>query len=71
MKDGFTETTNAVAREVPCDAGTVRAYADMGLVPHMRLANGIRLFRPSAAALVREIREKRVDHRRRQTAVEA
>jgi hypothetical protein len=68
----FTETTNTVARAVdpPCDPGTVRDYADLGLLECLRLANGVRLFKPSAAAKVREIRAQRLarrggDHRRK------
>lgn len=73
--EGFTETTNTVARMVnpPCDAGTVRQYADLGLLECQRLANGVRLFKPSAAARVREIRAERLarrggDTRRKATA---
>ena len=61
----FTETTSGVARRVdpPCDPGTVREYADLGLVACHRLANGVRLFKPSAAADVVRIRAERLARR--------
>lgn len=61
----FTETTNTVARAVdpPCDPGTVRDYADWGLIECRRLANGVRLFKPSAVSEVREIRAERLGRR--------
>jgi DNA-binding transcriptional MerR regulator len=63
--DQFTETTNTVARAVdpPCDPGTVRDYANLGLIEYRRLANGVRLFKPSAVKKVREIRAKRLARR--------
>ncbi len=62
----FTETSNAIARAVPtqpCDPSTVRFYADQGLIECRRLANGIRLFKPSAALRVEEIRTERLARR--------
>lgn len=56
----FSETTNAIARRVPCDAGTVRLYADKNLIECLRLQSGVRLFKVSAAAEVRAIREARM-----------
>jgi hypothetical protein len=63
--DQFTETTNTVARAVdpPCDPGTVRDYADQGLIECLRLANGVRLFKPSASERVRQIRAERLARR--------
>jgi len=63
MREAYTETTNAIAAAVPCDAGTVRTYCDLGLLDYQRLANGIRLMKPSAAGLVREIRSERLARR--------
>jgi DNA-binding transcriptional MerR regulator len=61
----FTLTTGAVAREVdpPCDTGTVREYANAGLIECFRLSNGVRLFKPSAAAEVMRIRAERLARR--------
>lgn len=61
--EGYSETTNAIAGAVPCDAGTVRDYCDWGLVEYMRLANGVRLLKPSAVRRVREIRAQRLARR--------
>jgi hypothetical protein len=63
--EAFTETTNSLARAVepPCDAGLVRQYADMGLLECQRLANGVRLFKRSAAARVAAIRAQRLARR--------
>jgi hypothetical protein len=65
MPEQFTESTNAVARAVdpPCDPGLVRVYADMGLIECLRLANGVRLFKPSTAAQVARIRTERLARR--------
>ncbi len=49
--------------EPPCDPGTVRDYADLGLIECYRLANGVRLFKPSAAADVARIRAERLTRR--------
>jgi hypothetical protein len=62
-KESFSQTTNAIAAAVPCDAGTVRDYCDLGLLEHQRLANGVRLLKPSAAQRVREIRAQRLARR--------
>jgi hypothetical protein len=72
-KEQFTETTNAIAGAVPCDAGTVRDYCNWGLLEYQRLSNGIRLLKPSAVARVRELRTERLarrggNHRREATA---
>lgn len=62
-KETFSETTNAIAAAVPCDAGTVRDYCDWGLLEHLRLANGVRLLKPSAVARARAIRAERLARR--------
>lgn len=61
----FTETTSAVAGAVnpPCNEGTVRVYADAGLIECIRLANGVRLFTRSAAAEVARIRSEHLARR--------
>jgi hypothetical protein len=61
----FTLSTNEVARAVdpPCDPGLVRIYADLQLIECLRLGNGTRLFKPSAAAEVARIRTKRLARR--------
>ena len=61
--DAFSETTNAIAAAVPCDAGTVRAYCDFGWIEYRRLRNGMRLLRPSAVVAVRKLRAERLAHR--------
>jgi hypothetical protein len=63
--DNFSHTSNSIAAKVPCDPGTVRDYADWGWLEHRRLANGVRLFKPSAVEQVRKLRAERVAHRRR------
>jgi hypothetical protein len=64
-RESFSLTTNTLATMVnpPCDAGTVRDYADAGLIECMRLANGVRLFKASAAADVARIRAERLSRR--------
>lgn len=59
----FSETVNTVAHGVPCDPCTVRVYADSGLIECKRLASGLRLFKPSATALVQQIRAERLARR--------
>ena len=61
--DEFTQTPNAIAGAVPCDAGTVRDYCDWGLVPYRRISNGTRLLKPSAVDQVRRIRAERLARR--------
>jgi hypothetical protein len=63
--DPFCLTTSAVAAalEPPGDAGTVRGYADGGLVECLRLPSGQRLFKRSAPALVQKLRAERLAHR--------
>jgi len=52
----FNKTVSQVAAEVPASAGTVRAYADSGLVESIRVGTGgVRMFRADAAGKVREI----------------
>jgi len=53
--DNFSHTSNSIAAKVPCDPGTVRDYADWGWLEHRRLANGVRLFKPSAVEQVRKL----------------
>lgn len=59
----FSATVNEIARRALCDPGTVRGYADHGLVECRRLANGVRLFRPSAWRQVADILAQRLARR--------
>ena len=61
--DEFTETTGTLARKAGVLPETVRAYGDMGLIECQRAANGVRMFRPSAAKQVKEILAKRLARR--------
>ena len=63
MDENYTETSNTVAGKVPCDAGLVRDYADAGWIECRRLANGVRLFKPSAVQAVRKLRAERLARR--------
>lgn len=65
MDENFSETSNTIAARVPCDASTVRLYADAGWIECRRLANGIRLFKTSAVDTVRKVRAQRRAHRGR------
>lgn len=65
MAEGFTETTGSIARAAAADTGTVRNYADQRLIECIRLANGVRLFRPSAVLRVRELLAQRMARRGR------
>jgi DNA-binding transcriptional MerR regulator len=53
--ENFSETTSSVARQAGVLAETVRLYGKLGLLECLRLPNGIRLFKPSAADRVRKI----------------
>jgi hypothetical protein len=63
MDENFSETSNTIAAKVPCDASTVRDYADAGWIECRRLANGIRLFKPSAVNSIRKLRAERLARR--------
>lgn len=65
VAETFTETSGSIARQAAADVGTVRLYADEGLIECMRLGNGQRLFKPSAVAQVREILRERIARRGR------
>jgi len=64
----FTETTTAIARPAQVLPETVRLYANLNLIEHIRLANGTRLFKPSAVQRVREIYAERMARRGRRSA---
>jgi hypothetical protein len=57
----YTETVTTVSK-VPGTPGpvTLRAYCDMGLIPHIRDANGRRLLRADAAGIAREVYAQRL-----------
>ena len=59
----FTETSTSIAAVAGCGADTVRLYADAGFIESIRLANGVRLFQPDAAAKVRALKMERIAHR--------
>jgi DNA-binding transcriptional MerR regulator len=61
--DDFCLTTGSVAAKAHCDQGIVRTYADAGWIECRRLANGVRLFRPSAIEKVRRLRAERLSRR--------
>jgi DNA-binding transcriptional MerR regulator len=61
--DGFTETTGSLARKAGVLPETIRLYADRHLIECERLANGVRMFRPSAALQVQRILAERLGRR--------
>lgn len=61
--DQFTLTTGGVSRASGVCIDSVRQYADMQLVTHIRLDDRRRLFRPSAVQEVAEIRRQRLAQR--------
>ena len=61
--DDYTETTGSLARIAGVLPETVRAYGDMGLIDCKRMANGMRMFRPSAAEQVKKILAQRLARR--------
>lgn len=67
----FTETTGSLARKAEVGEHTVRVYADENLIEYVRIANGQRLFKPSAAARVRELFIERMARRGRPAATNA
>jgi hypothetical protein len=60
MQDEFCETVNSIARRVPCQAATVRRYANFGWIESRRLSNGMLVLKPSAADKVRKLRAQRL-----------
>jgi hypothetical protein len=63
MDENYSETSNTIAAKVPCDASTVRGYADAGWLECRRLASGVRLFKASAVERVRKLRAERLGRR--------
>jgi hypothetical protein len=61
--EGFVETTGSIARKAEVLPETVRLYADSGLLECRRLANRVRMFKPSAVARVRELYDERMAHK--------
>ena len=62
----FTETVATVAKaEGTPSVVTLRAYCDMGLLPHIRDANGRRLLRQDAAEIARRVYADRLKLRGR------
>lgn len=59
----FNQTISKVARDADVAANTVRAYANLGLVPCIRTSDGSRLFAEDAAGIVRKIYTQRQSHR--------
>jgi DNA-binding transcriptional MerR regulator len=64
----FDRTIGEIAREANVEAGTVRTYADLDLIPYRRLSNGTRVFAASASAQVREVLLKRLANKGRRPA---
>jgi hypothetical protein len=58
----FTETSHTVARAAGVCAKTVRLYADLGFLDHMRTRGGHCRFKPSVIAQVRVIHAERMTH---------
>lgn len=59
-KEEYSETTGSTARNAKVTSATVRLYVDLGLIDCIRSADGTRLLKPSAAAEVRAICNKRL-----------
>jgi DNA-binding transcriptional MerR regulator len=64
----FDRLIGETAREARVEPGTVRTYADLGLIQYRRLTNGTRVFTASAPAQVREILLKRLANKGRRPA---
>jgi hypothetical protein len=62
-QENYSETTSAMGRVAGVLPQTVVIYCDLGLLDHIRLANGVRLLKPSAAGRVREIYAERIARR--------
>ncbi|MEP7314194.1 MAG: hypothetical protein ABI859_16545 [Pseudomonadota bacterium] len=65
---GDVAQADEARHEVRIDPGSVRHYAELGLLDFRRLSNGTRLFRLSARAEARRIREQRLANRGRKAA---
>lgn len=64
--ENFTETVTSVSKEEGTPSvATVRMYCDLGLVPHIRDANGRRLLRSDAREIVRQVYAERLARRGR------
>lgn len=66
----FSETTTSIARGAGVLEETVRHYGDLRLIEFIKAANGMRLYRPSAAGHVREIYMQRMAKRGRPRRVQ-
>jgi DNA-binding transcriptional MerR regulator len=64
----FTETSGALARAAGVSAPTIRAYTELGLLPHILASNGTRLYRQDAAETVRKILAQRLANRGKRPA---
>jgi len=62
-RENYSETTSATARVAGVLPQTVVIYCDLGLLDHIRLANGVRLLKPSAGGRVKEICAERIARR--------
>ena len=65
MNEGFDMTVTDISRGASVGGDTVRLYADKGLIPCRRLANGTRLFQASAVSEVKRILKIRLANRGR------
>lgn len=59
----YTETSGAIARAAGVSAPTVRLYTNLGHLECKIVSNGMRLYRPEAAQIVRQILAERLANR--------
>ncbi|MGO8854415.1 MAG: MerR family DNA-binding transcriptional regulator [Steroidobacteraceae bacterium] len=64
----YTQSSGQLAREAGISVQTVILYSDLGLIDHVRVGNGLRLFRPGEAEKVRTIFTERMATRGRRVA---
>ncbi len=65
MNKVFDQSIGDVARDGGVSLPTIRTYCALGLLEHIRLSTGVRLFDRDAAARVREIAAQRIANRGR------
>ena len=56
----YKDTVGTLSRASVTAPQTVRIYADLGLLDHIVLPNGMRLFREGQADRVKEIKKQRM-----------
>lgn len=65
MEREFTLTTGALSRESEASEGSVRHYANLGLIEFRLASNGARLYPKTAIERVRAIKSERMSKRGR------